>query len=113
MSLLGDTESDINRLRCATLQRMACTSKRPHSNYDVIRSPAYDRPALAEVCTVPLLLVLDAVDKCTKKLTSNFFKIPYIKNYKSRFIFDGVVQDIYIYTQGGVLDHSVVSSSDI
>ena len=42
-SLLGDTESGINRLRCATLQCTACTSGRHHSNYDVITSPAHDR----------------------------------------------------------------------
>jgi len=39
-SLLGDTESGINRLRCATLQCWACTSRHRHSNYDVIRLPA-------------------------------------------------------------------------
>jgi len=40
-SLLGDTESGraINRLRCATLQCRACTSRHRHSNYDVITSP--------------------------------------------------------------------------
>ena len=42
-SLLGDTESGINRLRCATLQCTACTSRHRHSNYDVIASPAGDR----------------------------------------------------------------------
>jgi len=39
-SLLGDTESGINRLRCAVLQLPACTSRHHHSNYDVITSPA-------------------------------------------------------------------------
>ena len=39
-SLLGDTESGINRLRCATPQCTACTSRHHHSNYDVITSPA-------------------------------------------------------------------------
>jgi len=42
-----------NRLRCAMLQSRACTSRHRHSNYDVITSPA-----LTEVCTVPVLLVL-------------------------------------------------------
>jgi len=42
-SLLGDMESGINRLRCATLQCTACTSSHRHSNYDVITSPAHDR----------------------------------------------------------------------
>jgi len=41
--LLGDTESRINRLRCATLQCSACNSRHRHSNYDVITSPAHDR----------------------------------------------------------------------
>jgi len=40
-SLLGDMESGINRLRCATLQ---CTAGRyRHRNYDVITSPAHGR----------------------------------------------------------------------
>jgi len=39
-SLLGDTESGINRLRCATLQCSACYSRRRHSNYDLIASLA-------------------------------------------------------------------------
>jgi len=72
-SPLGDTESGINRLRCATLQGRACTSRHRHSNYDVITSPAHDREprqpvmvndiatlvrrALAEVCTVPVILI--------------------------------------------------------
>jgi len=43
LSLLGDTESGSNRLRCATLQCRACTSRRRHSNCDVITSPAHDR----------------------------------------------------------------------
>ena len=51
-SLLEDTENRINRLRCATLQCRACTSRRRHSNYDVITSPAH----LAEVCIVSVLL---------------------------------------------------------
>jgi len=42
-SLLEDTETDINRLRCATLQCTACTSRHRHSNYDVITSPAVGR----------------------------------------------------------------------
>jgi len=42
-SLLGDTESGINRLRCETLQCRACTSRRRHSNCDVITSPADHR----------------------------------------------------------------------
>ena len=42
-SLLADTESCINRLRCATLQCTACTSRHRHSNYDVITSRAHDR----------------------------------------------------------------------
>jgi len=41
--LLGDTESGINRLRCATLQCTSYTSRHRHSNYDVITSPAHDR----------------------------------------------------------------------
>jgi len=42
LSLLGDTESGINRLRCATLQCTACTSRHRHSNYDVTTSPAHN-----------------------------------------------------------------------
>jgi len=42
-SLVGDTESGINRLRYVTLQCRACTSGHHHSNCDVITSPAYDR----------------------------------------------------------------------
>jgi len=42
-SRLGDTERGINRLRWATLQCRACTSRHRHSNYDVITSPARDR----------------------------------------------------------------------
>jgi len=56
LSLLGDKESGINRLRCATLQCRASTSRHRHSSYDVITSPAH----LAEVCNVPLLLVFTA-----------------------------------------------------
>ena len=59
-SQLGDTESRINRLHCATWQYRACTSRHHHSNYGVTTSPAYDshdRHALAEVGTVPMLLV--------------------------------------------------------
>jgi len=63
-SLLGDTESGVNRLPCVTLQCMACTSRHRHSNYDVITLPAYGtdiatlvRRASAEVCTLPVLLV--------------------------------------------------------
>ena len=41
-SLLGDTESGINRLCCTMLQCRACTSRHRHSNYDVIMSPAHD-----------------------------------------------------------------------
>ena len=43
LSLMGDTESGINRLRCATLQCMARTSRHRHSNYDVITSPSHNR----------------------------------------------------------------------
>jgi len=42
-SLLGDTESGVNRLRCATLQFTAYTSRHRHSKDDVIVTPAYDR----------------------------------------------------------------------
>jgi len=63
-SLLGDTESGVNRLPCVTLQCMACTSRHRHSNYDVITLPAYGtdiatlvRRASAEVCTLPVFLV--------------------------------------------------------
>jgi len=42
-SLSRDTESGINRLRCATLQCTACPSMHRHSNYDVITSPAPER----------------------------------------------------------------------
>ena len=43
-SLLGDMENGINRLRCATVQCRACTSRHRHSNYDIITSPAaHDR----------------------------------------------------------------------
>ena len=38
-SLLGDKESGINRLRCATLQCRACTSRHRYSTYDVVTSP--------------------------------------------------------------------------
>jgi len=48
-SVLGDTESGINRLRCATLHCRACTSTHRHSNYDVITSPAHDRQ-LRQTC---------------------------------------------------------------
>jgi len=48
-SLLGDTESSINRLRCATLQCRACTNRHRHSNYDVITSLAHDRQ-LRQTC---------------------------------------------------------------
>jgi len=50
-ALLGDTESGINQLRCATLQCMACTS----SHYATTDS--HDVRALVEVCVVPVLLV--------------------------------------------------------
>jgi len=47
LSLLADTESDINRLRCATLKSGRSRSRSAevlgrhrHSNYDVITSPA-------------------------------------------------------------------------
>jgi len=43
LSLMGDTESGINRLRCATLQCTARTSRHCHSNYDVITSPSHNR----------------------------------------------------------------------
>jgi len=68
-SLLGDTESGTNRLRCATLQCRACTSRHRHTmhRYPSLRHrPTTDsgtdittlvRRALAEVCTVPVLLV--------------------------------------------------------
>ena len=39
LSLLADTESSVNRLRCATLQWLACISRHRHSNYDVITTP--------------------------------------------------------------------------
>jgi len=71
-SLLGDTESGINRLRCATLQCKACTSRRRHSNCDVITSPADDRQprqtCLAEVCTVRVLLVTFCVSRRRRKM---------------------------------------------
>jgi len=87
-SLLGDTESGINRQRCTTLQCRACTSRHRHSNDDVITSPAHDRQprqpvmvndmatlvrhALAEVCTVPVLLFVNnfASSYCGVTLTS-------------------------------------------
>jgi len=91
-SLLGDTESGINRQRCATLQCRACTSRHRRNNYDVITSPAHDRRprqpvmvndiatlvrrALAEVCTVAVLLVC-IVYVCT---TSNINKCGSGKN---------------------------------
>ena len=61
LSLLGDTESGINRLRCATLQRryalagiaIATTTSLSHRP----TTDSHDRRALAEVCTVPVLLV--------------------------------------------------------
>jgi len=37
--VMGDTESGIKRLRCATLQCTAYTSRHRHNNYDVITSP--------------------------------------------------------------------------
>jgi len=77
-SLLGDTESGINRLHCTTLQYKACTSRHRHSNYDFITSPAHDRQprqpvmvndiatlvrrALKEVCIVPVLLVTNCTN---------------------------------------------------
>ena len=60
-SLLGDTESDINRLRCATLRcRHALagiaiatmTSLRHRSTTD-----SHDRRALAEICTAPVVIL--------------------------------------------------------
>jgi len=42
-SLLGDTESGIDRLRCAMLQCRARSSGNRNSNYDVITSPVHDR----------------------------------------------------------------------
>jgi len=66
--LLGDTESGIDWLRCVMLQCTACTSRHRHSNYDVITSPAHDRRALAEVCTVPVLLVTCILQYCGKWL---------------------------------------------
>jgi len=42
-SLLGDTESGINRLRCATLQCTTCTSRHRRSNSDVITIPGPGR----------------------------------------------------------------------
>jgi len=54
LSLLGDTENGIKRLRCETLQRTACTSRYRQSNYDVITSPALGGGRL---CIVPVLLV--------------------------------------------------------
>jgi len=50
-----------NRLCCATLQCRACTGRHRHSNNDVITSPAHDRRALAEVCTVSVLLISKCV----------------------------------------------------
>ena len=70
-SLLGDTESCINRLRCATLHCRASTiSRHCHSNYDVIASPAHDRHALAEVCIDPVLLVCFGTTFSDKRQTS-------------------------------------------
>ena len=84
VAILGDMESGINRLCCATLQCRACTSRHRHSNYDVIKSPAHDRqpcqpvmvtdvatllrPAFAEVCTVPVLLVFNEFDLCVRSV---------------------------------------------
>jgi len=51
-SLLGDTESGINRLCCATRQCRACTSRIAVATLTSLRH----RP-LAEVCTAPVLLV--------------------------------------------------------
>jgi len=52
---------------CVTLQCTTCTSRRRHSNYDVITSPADDRQRdirpLAEVCIVPVLLVIHRMVK--------------------------------------------------
>ena len=65
-SLLGDTESGINRLRCATLQCTACTSRHQSTMTSLRHRPRTDsgsdiatlvRRTLAEVCTVPVLLV--------------------------------------------------------
>jgi len=70
-SLLGDTESGINRLRCSTLQCTACTSRHRHSNYDTgPRQRDWYRDtgktgALAEVCTAPVLLVLYFTERVT------------------------------------------------
>ena len=47
---------------CAVmLQCRACTSRHHHSNYDVITSLAHDRCALADVCTVRMLLVWNEI----------------------------------------------------
>ena len=57
-SLLGDTESGINRLHCATLQCTACTSRHRHNNYDVITSrPMTDfRADLKPICCMAGLM---------------------------------------------------------
>ena len=97
-SLLGDTESGINRQRCATLQCRTCTSRHRRNNYDVITSPADDRQprqpvmvndiatlvrrALAEVCTVAVLLVR-IVYVCT---TSNINKCGSGKNTRKAWL---------------------------
>ena len=41
--LSEDTESGINRLRCATLLCRVCTRRHRHSHYDVTTSPVHDR----------------------------------------------------------------------
>jgi len=54
-TVLGDTESCINRLRCATLQCRPCTSRHRHSNCNVM------------VCTVSVLLVTGSIARSAKR----------------------------------------------
>ena len=65
-SLLGDTESDINRLRCTTLQCTACTSRHRNSNYDVIRLPALGGGVHCSGALRSLNLIIHKQTMCAK-----------------------------------------------
>ena len=86
-TLLGDTETGTSGLHCATPQCTACTSRHRHSNYDVITSPAYDRRALAEVCTYfPVLPVIACIATNTRSFCFEFAIV--IRVYSGCIIFN-------------------------
>jgi len=80
---VGDTESGINRLRCATLQSRACTIRHRHSNYDVITA------ALGGGIHCPMLLVIRSSpgDELTDLLNSGVSVRPYVHKVFSEFFF--------------------------